>query len=169
MPQRTAPAQCAGARMGGRRRTPDRATEPLFVRETPADAPLAARMRPQTLDEFVGQPHLVGSEGALTRVVRPGYLPSMVLWGPPGSGKTTLARLLAERSGGTWRQISAVTSGVADIRQLGADARQLRDAGGKTVGFLDELHRFNKAQQDALPPPLEGGTITPVGAANEES
>src|SRR5947199_10515958 len=105
MPRRSAPQGSAGARMGGggRRRAADRATEPLFASETPADAPLAARMRPQTLDEFVGQPHLVGDEGALTRVVRPGYLPSMVLWGPPGSGKTTLARLLAERSGGTWR------------------------------------------------------------------
>src|SRR5438309_217561 len=107
MPRRTAPAQCAGARMGGRRRTPDRATEPLFVPETPADAPLAARMRPQTLDEFVGQPHPVGSAGALTRVVRPGYLPSMVLWGPPGSGKTTPARRVAERSGGACPAASA--------------------------------------------------------------
>ena len=86
-----------------RRRPGDGVTQPLFASEAPADAPLAARMRPQTLDEFVGQPLLVGEEGALTRVVRPGYLPSMVLWGPPGSGKTTLARLLAERSGGTWR------------------------------------------------------------------
>src|SRR5438128_2164585 len=158
MPRRSAPPQCAAARVGGRRNAADRATEPLFASETPADAPLAARMRPQTLDEFVGQPHLVGDEGALTRVVRPGYLPSMVLWGPPGSGKTTLARLLAERSRGTWRQISAVTSGVADIRQLVADARQLRDAGGRTVVFIDELHRFNKAQQDALLPHFEAAS-----------
>src|SRR5438105_12698103 len=166
MPRRSAPAGSAGARMGGRR-SPDRATEPLFASETPADAPLAARMRPQTLDEFVGQPHLVGDEGALTRVVRPGYLPSMVLWGPPGSGKTTLAGLLAERPGGTWRRISAVASGVADIRQLVADARQLREAGGRTVVFIDELHRFNKAQQDALLPHVEEGTITLVGATTE--
>ncbi len=140
---------------------------PLFPDEVPPDAPLAARMRPRTLDEFVGQPHLVGPDGALTRVVRPGYLPSMVLWGPPGSGKTTLARLLAERSEGTWRQISAVTSGVADIRKLVADARALREAGGRTVVFIDELHRFNKAQQDALLPHVEDGTIALVGATTE--
>jgi putative ATPase len=150
-----------------RRPGPDRATQQLFAAEPAADAPLAARMRPRTLDEFVGQPHLVGANGALTRVVKPGYLPSMVLWGPPGSGKTTLARLLAERSGGTWRQISAVTSGVADIRSLVADARQLRDAGGRTVVFIDELHRFNKAQQDALLPHVEDGTIALVGATTE--
>ncbi len=124
-------------------------------------------MRPRTLDAFVGQPHLVGTDGALSRVVRPGYLPSMVLWGPPGSGKTTLARLLAERSQGTWQQISAVTSGVADIRRLVADARSLRDAGGRTVVFIDELHRFNKAQQDALLPHVEDGTIALVGATTE--
>src|SRR5919201_7133619 len=113
MPRRSAPPGCAGARMGARRVAADRAMQPLFAKEAASDAPLAARVRPRTLDEFVGQPHLVGTNGALTRVVKPGYLPSMVLWGPPGSGKTTLARLLAERSGGTWRQISAVASGVA--------------------------------------------------------
>jgi putative ATPase len=139
----------------------------LFDDAPAADAPLAARMRPRTLDEFVGQAHLVGPDGALSRVVRPGYLPSMVLWGPPGSGKTTLARLLAERSEGTWRQLSAVTSGVADVRQLVADARALREAGGRTVAFIDELHRFNKAQQDALLPHVEDGTIALIGATTE--
>ncbi len=148
-------------------RRPEISSAPLFGEEIPADAPLAARMRPASLDEFVGQPHLVGPDGALTRVVRPGYIPSMVLWGPPGSGKTTLARLLAERSQGTWRQISAVTSGVADIRKLVADAHALREAGGRTVVFIDELHRFNKAQQDALLPHVEDGTIALVGATTE--
>jgi putative ATPase len=142
-------------------------SQPLFDDQPAADAPLAARMRPRSLDGFVGQPHLVGEAGALTKVVRPGYLPSMVLWGPPGSGKTTLARLLAERSGGTWRQLSAVTSGVADVRQLVADARALREAGGRTVAFIDELHRFNKSQQDALLPHVEEGTITLIGATTE--
>ncbi len=148
------------------RKTPD-LTAPLFDTEPPADAPLAARMRPRSLDEFVGQVALIGEDGALSRVVKPGYLPSMVLWGPPGSGKTTLARLLAERSEGTWRQLSAVTSGVADVRALVADAKALRQQGGRTVAFIDELHRFNKAQQDALLPHVEDGTITLIGATTE--
>jgi putative ATPase len=124
-------------------------------------------MRPRALEEFVGQPHLVGAKGALTRVVKPGHLPSMVLWGPPGSGKTTLARLLADRAGGTWRQLSAVTSGVADVRALVAEAKALREAGGRTVAFIDELHRFNKSQQDALLPHVEDGTIALIGATTE--
>ena len=115
----------------------------------------------------MGQVALVGEDGALSRVVKPGYLPSMVLWGPPGSGKTTLARLLADRSEGTWRQLSAVTSGVADVRALVAEAKALRQQGGRTVAFIDELHRFNKAQQDALLPHVEDGTITLIGATTE--
>jgi putative ATPase len=149
-----------------RRQTPD-PTEPLFEERVAPDAPLAARMRPQTLDEFVGQEHLIGPDGALTKVVKPGYLPSAVLWGPPGSGKTTLARLLADRAGGSWRQLSAVSSGVADIRALVAEAKALRSAGGRTVAFIDELHRFNKSQQDALLPHVEDGTITLIGATTE--
>jgi len=152
--------------MPRRQPRPD-ATEPLPLEAAAADAPLAARMRPRSLDEFVGQEHLVGPDGALSRVARPGYLPSLVLWGPPGSGKTTLARLLAERSGGSWRPLSAVSSGVADVRALVAEARALRDAGGRTVAFIDELHRFNKAQQDALLPHVEEGTITLIGATTE--
>jgi len=149
-----------------RRPRPD-LTEPLFDASVAPDAPLAARMRPRTLEEFVGQPHLVGDDGALTRVVKPGHLPSMVLWGPPGSGKTTLARLLADRAGGSWRQLSAVTSGVADVRALVAEAKALREAGGRTVAFIDELHRFNKSQQDALLPHVEDGTISLIGATTE--
>jgi putative ATPase len=150
-----------------RRRSAAEPSERLFVEEPRADSPLAARMRPRTLDEFVGQAHLVGAEGALTRVVRPGYIPSMILWGPPGSGKTTLARLLADRAGGSWRQLTAVTSGVADVRSLVAEARALREAGGRTVAFIDELHRFNKAQQDALLPHVEDGTVALIGATTE--
>lgn len=149
------------------RRSTTAPSEPLFEERVAPDAPLAARMRPRTLDDFVGQEHLIGPDGALTRVVKPGYLPSAVLWGPPGSGKTTLARLLAERSGGSWRQLSAVSSGVADIRALVAEARALRSAGGRTVAFIDELHRFNKSQQDALLPHVEDGTITLIGATTE--
>ncbi|MGH2462801.1 MAG: AAA family ATPase, partial [Candidatus Limnocylindria bacterium] len=156
-PRRPAPRRGPAA-------VPDR---PLFEDQPDPGAPLAARLRPSDLEQFVGQRHLVGPEGALLQVVRPGYLPSLVFWGPPGSGKTTLARLVAEQAGGAWRQLSAVTSGVADVRALVAEARARRESGGRTVLFIDELHRFNKAQQDALLPHVEDGSITLLGATTE--
>jgi putative ATPase len=130
--------------------------------------PLAARMRPVSLDEFVGQEPLVGERGALRRAAERGHLPSMVLWGPPGSGKTTLARLLADTVGARFETISAVMAGVADIRRIVGEARTWLDGGGRPlVLFIDEIHRFNKAQQDALLPQVEDGTITLIGATTE--
>src|SRR5918998_2515132 len=131
-------------------------------------APLAARMRPQNLAEFVGQEHLVGERGAIRRMIERGHLASMVLWGPPGSGKTTLARLLAEAVEAPFATLSAVMSGVAEVRAQIARARDWIESGGRpTVLFIDEIHRFNKAQQDALLPQVEDGTITLIGATTE--
>ncbi|MGH2408345.1 MAG: replication-associated recombination protein A [Candidatus Limnocylindrales bacterium] len=125
-------------------------------------------MRPRTLDDFVGQSNLVGEKGALRRLVEHGRLASMVLWGPPGSGKTTLGRLLAEAVGARFATLSAVMSGVADVRAVIAGARDWNDRGGApTVLFIDEIHRFNKGQQDALLPQVEDGTITLIGATTE--
>jgi putative ATPase len=142
--------------------------EPAVTRDVPADAPLAERMRPRTLEEFEGQEHLLGSGGPLGPVLASGAkLPSCIFWGPPGSGKTTLARLLAERAGLRFAAISAVLSGVKDLREEIARAEEERRRGRRTALFVDEIHRFNKAQQDALLPHVERGTVVLLGATTE--
>src|SRR3954469_1369541 len=141
--------------------------QPLF-QPPPGAQPLAARMRPRSLDEFVGQAQLVGERGPLRRSVARGHLASMLLWGPPGTGKTSLARLLADAIGADFATISAVMSGVVEVRAQVAEAQErLALNGTRTVLFIDEIHRFNKAQQDALLPHVEDGTVTLIGATTE--
>ncbi len=131
-------------------------------------APLAARMRPQTLDEFVGQEHLVGEGRLLRKAIEADEVPSMVLWGPPGSGKTTLARIIAGLTKSHFAPVSAVAAGVADLRRIVAEATdRLGMHSGRTILFIDEIHRFNKAQQDAVLPYVEDGTVTLIGATTE--
>jgi len=135
---------------------------------TEAGAPLAERMRPRTLSEFVGQKHLIGEDRVLSRIVNSGgTLPSLILWGSPGTGKTTLARLLALKSGLRFVPLSAVFSGVKDLREAIQEARLEQRYGKKTVLFIDEIHRFNKGQQDALLHAVENGTVVLIGATTE--
>src|SRR3954470_17374711 len=132
-----------------------------------SDLPLAARMRPRTLEEFVGQQHLLGPTSALRTAIQSGEPHSMLLYGPPGTGKTTLARMLAEYADAAFEELSAVEAGRAEVREVIARARERRRAGRHTIFFLDEIHRFNKAQQDALLPAVEEGLVVLVGATTE--
>lgn len=129
--------------------------------------PLAERMRPRTLAEIIGQEAATGPDGLLTRALSGGLLPSLILWGPPGCGKTTLAHLLAEKHGARLFAMSAVTVGVKEVKQVIETAGRLRAEGQESVLFLDEIHRFNKTQQDALLPHVEAGTVTLIGATTE--
>ncbi|WP_340616077.1 replication-associated recombination protein A [Xenorhabdus entomophaga] len=129
--------------------------------------PLAARMRPGTLDHYIGQQHLLAEGKPLPRAIRAGHLHSMILWGPPGTGKTTLAEIIGHYAQADIERISAVTSGIKEIRESIEKARQNRNAGRRTILFVDEVHRFNKSQQDAFLPHIEDGTITFIGATTE--
>ncbi len=145
----------------------DDAEQAAATNLTRADAPLADRLRPQSLTQVIGQEHLTGPDGAIGRMVAAGKLSSIILWGPPGTGKTTIARLLADSVGMRFAAISAVFSGVADLKKAFAEADKMADAGHLTLLFVDEIHRFNRAQQDGFLPFVERGTITLVGATTE--
>jgi putative ATPase len=158
-------ALTASADHSGRPMPRSAKTQDLFAADTPS--PLADRLRPRTLAEVVGQDHLVGPTGTLTRMLERGSLASLILWGPPGVGKTTIARLLAERAGLHFVQLSAVFSGVADLKRTFEEASFRRQTGHGTLLFVDEIHRFNRAQQDGFLPVVENGTITLIGATTE--
>src|SRR5437763_281172 len=138
------------------------------TKNTSTGEPLAARMRPRTLDEFLGQEHLLAPGRALRRSIEEDRIPSMILWGPPGSGKTTLAEVIARLTHAHFVTLSAVSAGVADLRKVVEDARKLRQfSKQRTILFIDEIHRFNKAQQDAVLPYVERGVVTLIGATTE--
>src|SRR5213595_2661456 len=148
----------------------------LFGSDTPVAAtknistgePLAARMRPRTLDEILGQEHILGPGRVLRRSIEADRIPSMILWGPPGSGKTTLAEVIALQTHAHFVTLSAVSAGVADLRKVVEDAKKLKQfSGQRTILFIDEIHRFNKAQQDAVLPHVERGVVTLIGATTE--
>jgi putative ATPase len=142
--------------------------QPLALDESGKDwRPLADRMRPRKLEEFVGQTHLLAAGKPLYQAIADGAPHSLILWGPPGTGKTTLARLIAEHSKARFIGLSAVQAGIKDIRDAVALAQQSGASGQPTVLFLDEVHRFNKAQQDAFLPHVEDGTLTFIGATTE--
>ncbi|MEE8362853.1 MAG: AAA family ATPase, partial [Dehalococcoidia bacterium] len=131
-------------------------------------APLSTRMRPETLDQFAGQEHILGPGKVLRQAIEADRVPSLILWGPPGSGKTTLGHLVARLTRSQFETISAVNSGVRDIRAVVTGARERLGAEGRrTILFIDEIHRFNKSQQDALLPDVEDGTLTLIGATTE--
>jgi len=145
---------------------------PLFdlpeEKDLPQSMPLAARMRPQTFAEFVGQEHLVADGRVLRKCIEADQLPSMVFWGPPGSGKTTLAHIIANVTRAQFSPLSAVSAGVVDLRRvIGEAKKRLKSSGQRTILFVDEIHRFNKAQQDAVLPFVENGTVTFIGATTE--
>jgi putative ATPase len=145
----------------------DEAPPSTPIEEVSPHAPLADRLRPGSLDEIVGQEHLTGAEGAIGRMVAAGKLSSMILWGPPGTGKTSIARLLADAVGLRFVALSAVFSGVADLKKVFAEAKVAAKAEQRTLLFVDEIHRFNRSQQDGFLPYVENGTITLVGATTE--
>jgi len=147
--------------------TPETALKNTMPQVDEAAKPLADRLRPKTLSEVVGQDHVLGSGGAIARVIERGFLPSLILWGPPGVGKTTIARLLAEAAGYEFQQISAVFSGVADLKKAFEQAQFRHSQGARTVLFVDEIHRFNRAQQDSFLPYVEAGVVTLIGATTE--